>query len=94
MGGSGLLHLDLHLTVTWVHIIELLHAGGTGVGLFLGVEFLVDVEDAAVTTQEETQGIEPCMLIGVLFDLCGKRLQQRGLHEDQRTEVEVIADTT
>ena len=52
------------------------------------------MEDAAVTTQEETQGIEPCMLIGVLFDLCGKRLQQRGLHEDQRTEVEVIADTT
>ena len=74
MGGSGLFHLNLYLTVTWVHVVELLYARGTGVGFFLRVEFLVDVEDASVTTQVEAQGIESRMLIRVLLGLCGKSL--------------------
>ena len=75
MGCCSLFHLDLHLTVSWVHVVKLLHTRGTGVGLFLGIEFLVDVEDASVTAQEEAQGIETRMLIGVLLGLCGKGLQ-------------------
>ena len=93
MGCSCLFHLYLHLTVAWVHIVELLHTRGTCVCLLLCVELLVDVEDASVTTQEEAQGIESCMLIGMLFGLGGKSLEQRGLDKDQRAEVEVIADT-
>ena len=49
MGCCSLFHLDLYLTVSWVHVVKLLHTRGTGVGLFLGIEFLVDVEDASVT---------------------------------------------
>ena len=69
MDGRGLFHLDLYLTVTWVHVVKLLHARGTRVGLFLGIEFLVDVEDTSVPAQEEAKGIESCMLIGVLLGL-------------------------
>ena len=43
-----MLHLDLHLAVARVHIVELLDARGAEIGLFLGIQFLVDVEQLPV----------------------------------------------
>jgi hypothetical protein len=43
-----MLHLDLYLAIAWVHIVELLLARGTGIGLLLGIKLLVNVEDAAL----------------------------------------------
>ena len=89
---SGLLHLDLHLTVAWVHVVELLHARGTGVEFFFRIEFLIDMEQFAAAAQEEAQGIEACMAVVALAGLHGKRMEQCCLDEQQRSEVEVIAD--
>ena len=92
VGGGGMFHLYLHLAVAGVHVVELLHARGTGVGLLFRVELLVDMEQLSVATQEEAQGIETGVLIVGLACLHGKGVEQRGLHQQQRTEVEVVAD--
>ena len=92
MGRGSLLHLNLHLTVAWVHVVELLHARGTGVEFFFRIEFLVDMEQFAAAAQEEAQGIEACMAVVALAGLHGKRMEQCCLDEQQRSEVEVIAD--
>ena len=94
MGCGRLFHLNLHLAVGRVHVVELLHARGSGVLLLLSIESLVDVEYLSVTAQEQSQGIESGVVIVVLASLHGKRVEQRCLHQPQRSEVEVIADTT
>ena len=94
MGCGGMLHLYLHLTVAWVHIIKLFHARGSRVCLLLGIEFLVDVEDRSAATEEESQGIEPRMSIVVLSCLHGEGVKQRCLDKSDGTEIKIIADTT
>ena len=92
MGRSGMFHLDLHLAVSWIHIVELLDTRCPEVGLFLRIQAFVDVEDAALAAQEEAQGIEARILIVVFARLHGEGMEQRGLDEQQRAEIEVVAD--
>ena len=94
VGGGSMLHLNLYLTITWVHIVELLFARGTCIGLLLGIKFLVNVEDTALTTQEQAQGINSCILVGMLVALHGKTVQQTGFYQDERAQIEIVADTT
>ena len=46
-------HLNLYLTVTRIHVVELLDTRSPGIRFFLRIEFLVDVEELTFTTQEE-----------------------------------------
>ena len=50
MGRSCMLHLYLHLTVTGVHIVELLHTRGPQVGFRFSIQTLVDMEQLTLTT--------------------------------------------
>ena len=92
MGRSCMLHLYLHLAVTGVHIVELLHTRGPQVGFLFGIQTLVDMEQLTLTTQKQAQGIESGKLIIVLTRLHGEGMQQRGLKQPQAAEIEVIAD--
>ena len=83
MGRSCLFHLYLYLTVTRIDIVELLHSRGSRISLFLRIEFLADMEKLSVATQEESEGIESCMLIVALAGLHGKGVEQRRLDEQQ-----------
>ena len=93
MGRGGLFHLDLYLAVAGIDVVELLHTRGAGVGLFFGVEHLVDMEDAALTAQEEAEGVETCILVVALTGLHGEGVEQGCLDEPEAAEVEVVADT-
>ena len=94
VGGGSMLHLNLYFAIAWVHIVELLFARGTGIGLLLGIKLLVNVEDTAFTTQEQAQGINSSILVGVLVALHGKAVQQTGFNQDERAQIEIVADTT
>ena len=76
MGRGGMFHLDLYVAVGGIHIVELFLTRGPQVGLFFRVQAFVDVEDAPLTTQEETQGIESGIMIVVFSGLHGKRVEQ------------------
>ena len=52
------------------------------------------MEHLAVATQEEAQGIEACMVIISLASLHGKGVEQGGLDEPERSEIEVVANAT
>ena len=92
MGGGSMLHLYLYLTITGIHIVELLHTRGSQVSLFFRIQTFVDMEELTLTTQEQTQGIESCKLVVVLASLHGKGMQQRGLKQPQATEIEIVTD--
>ena len=92
MGCRCMFHLYLHLTVAWVHVVELLDTRGTRVELLLSIQHLVQVEQLALTAQEQAQGIEPGKLVVVLAGLHGKGVEQTGAHQQQRTEVEIVAN--
>ena len=85
-------HLDLHLPIARIHVVELFDARGADISLFLRIEFLVDMENLALATQEQAQSVESSMLIIVLACLHGKRVEQCGLNEPQTTKVEVVAN--
>ena len=68
VGSGGTLHLYLYLAVARVNVVELLLARGAGVGLLLGVEFLVDMEDAALAAKEQSECIYAGkQVVGVLL---------------------------
>ena len=94
VSGGSMLHLYLYLAIAWVHIVELLLARRTCVGLLLGIKLFVDVEDTALATQEQAQGVNSRILVGVLMKLSGKTVQQTGFYQDERSQVEIVADTT
>ena len=76
MGGGRMFHLDLYLAIAGIHVVELLHARGPGVCLFLRIEFLLDVEDPALAAEEEAQGIESRILVVALSRLHGEGVEQ------------------
>ena len=94
MGRGSQFHLYLHLAIGGVDVVELFDARGTGVEFFLSIEALVDVENLSVATQEEAQGIEARMVVIGLASLHGKGMEQGGLNEPERSEIEVVADAT
>ena len=55
MGGGSVFHLYLHLAVTRVHVVELLHTRGTGIQFLFRIKFLIDMEQLSVSAQEETE---------------------------------------
>ena len=61
--GDHLLHLYLHVAVGRVHVVELLDTRCPGVVLNLCVEILVQVEQFALTAQEEAQVVESTIFI-------------------------------
>ena len=75
MGCCGMFHLNLYLAVAWVHVVKLLLARCAGVGLLLGIQFLVDVEYAALAAQEQSQSIYGSKLIIVFAGLRCKGIQ-------------------
>ena len=93
MSGGRMLHFELHLTVTGIHVVELLDAGGPEVGLLLGVEVFIQMEQLSLPAQEKPQGIESCILVVMFPSLHRKGMEQRGLHEQDGAKVEVVADT-
>ena len=92
MGCRHLLHLYLYLAVAGIDIVELLDARCTCVEFHLGIERLVQVQQQSFAAQEQAQGVESGILVVVLAGLHGKSVQQAGADEQQRTEVEVVAD--
>ena len=50
------------------------------------------MEQLAVATQAKSQGIEASVMVIILTSLHGKGMQQRRLHQQQRAEIEVVAD--
>ncbi len=90
MRSNGLLHLYLHVAVGRIHIVKLLHTAGTQIGLFLGIQILVDVEQPPHPAQIQTQVVESGIAV------VGRRVlhiavQQRGIDEQERTEIEIVA---
>ena len=77
MSCSSVLHLNLHLAVARVHVVKLLFARCSGVGLLLGIQSLVDVEYASFAAQKQSQGINRSKFIWVIAGLRCKRIQQR-----------------
>ena len=94
VSSRSMLHLYLYLAIAWVHIVELLLARRTCVGLLLGIKLFIDVEDTALATQEQAQGVNSRILVGVLMKLSGKTVQQTCFYQDERSQVEIVADTT
>ena len=92
MGRGSRFHLYLHLAVGRVHVVELLHAAGAEVALFLGVEEFIQVKQAALATQEQAQSIEAGILITHLGHLLRILMQERRTDEHQASEVEIVAD--
>ena len=91
MGRNGLFHLYLYVAVLRVDIVKLLLAAGAQVGFLLGVERLVQVQQRALTAQEEAQGVESGVFVVALRVGGSKLMYERRLDEQHRTEVEVIA---
>ena len=94
MGRYRLLHLYLHLAVGRVHVVKLLLAAGSEVGLLLCIKTFVQVEQRTLAAQEQPEGIEPCILVVALRVGRRKLVHERRLDEQQRPEVEVIAQRT
>ena len=94
MSRSGMLHLYLYLAVARVHVVKLLLARCSGVGLLLGIQLLVYVEYASFAAQEKSQGINCSKLICVFAGLRCKGIKQRCLYQNQRSQVEVVAYAT
>ena len=93
------LHLDLHVAVAWVHIVELSLAALARVQFYGGVEQLVQMEQLLLATEEEAQVVPTgkavyvaCVAILLLRigGLCPS-FRQRGAQQYQRSEVEVVA---
>ena len=94
MSRRRMFHLYLNLTVTGIDIVELFHSRGSEVGLFLGIQTLVDVEYLSLATQEQAKGIESGILIVVFSCLHRKGMQQRCLHQPETSEIKVVADAS
>ena len=94
MSRRRMFHLYLNLAVTRVDIVELFHSRCPEVGLFFGIQTLVDVEYLSLTTQEQTERIESGILIVVFSCQHRKGMQERGLHQPETSEIEVVADTS
>ena len=94
MLGTSLFHLNLHLTVSRVHIVKLLFAALSVIQFVLGIEELIQMEDFSHPTQIETQVVETGKLIFLsilLGDIVAQRLR---LDEPEASEIEVISQTT
>ena len=94
MVGGSVFHLNLHLAIAWVYVIKLFLARGTGVGLLLGIKLLVNMEDATFATEEQAQGVDSGKLVGVQVWLRGKLVQQAVFYQDERTQIEIVANAT
>ena len=94
MGRTGLFHLYLHVAVGGIHIVKLLHTRSSQVGLLLGIQVFVQVQDTSLATQEEAQVVESGILIVALTIAGGIFVQQRGAQQPQAAEVEVVAQRT
>ena len=53
---TDLLHLDLHCPVLRIDIVELLLAGLSRVGLYLGIKIFVDMDDTLHAQSEVIKG--------------------------------------
>ena len=94
MLGTSLFHLNLHLTVSRVHIVKLLFAALSVIQFVLGIEELIQMENLSHTAQIETQVVETGKLIFLsilLGDIVAQRLR---LDEPEASEIEVIPQTT
>ena len=96
------LHLDLHVAVAWVHIVELPLAALARVEFYGGVEQLVQMEQLLLATEEEAQVVPTgkavyvaCVAILLLRigGLCPS-FRLRGAQQYQWSEVEVVAQRT
>ena len=50
------------------------------------------MEQLSVAAQKEAQGIETCVTIVCFASLHRKGMHQGGLHQQQRSEIEIVAD--
>ena len=94
MGCAGTLHLNLHLAVARVDIVELLLAALAGVELGLGVEIFVEMEYLALPAQIQAQVVESGILIVHTVGLRHIVEQRLRLDEPQAAEVEVVAEAS
>ena len=86
-----LLHLDLNLTITRVHIVKLLFTTLAQVEFFLRIEILIQMENLTLSTQEQAQIIKSRILQHIVIILHSRPLmEQIGTNQQQRTELEVI----
>ena len=88
--GAGCLHLDLHLPVFGVDIVEHLLAAAAGVALDIGIEILVDVEQLCLLRQLQPQVVES-RVAEVARHSRGSFAQGLCTKEQQRPEVEIVA---
>ena len=79
----SVLHLHLHLTVAWIDIIELLDAGSPRVEFHFSIKHLVQMVNSPLTTEEQAQGIQSCILIFLFTSLHGKGVEQPRLNKQQ-----------
>ena len=92
MTGGHLFHLNLHLTIGRVDIVELLLARGTHITLHLSIEHLVKMQQISLTTQEQAQVVETTIYIMRIGRLMGPLAQPFATHQPQGTKVEIITD--
>ena len=87
-----LFHLHLYLAVTGVHVVELSLSACPCVGLFLGVETLVEVEYLSLATKEQPQVVQSGVaVVGKNFLSC-IFVEQTCSDKNHRTEVEIVAN--
>ena len=94
MGRSRRFHLYLHLAVGRVHVVKLLHAAGPQVAFLFSIEVFVQMEQAAVAAQEQSQGIESGIPVAHIGHLLRILMPKRRADEHQASEVEIITDRT
>ena len=90
--GGSLLHLYLHLTVAWVHIVELFLSTCPEVEFLFGIQVFVQVQEGSLAADEEAQVVDARKLVLRQFLLSQVFVQQFRAYEEYRPEVEVVAD--
>ena len=76
------LHLLLNLNVGGVDIIKLLLTARTQVGLFLGIEILVEMKDGTLAAEIETQVVPGSITPTAIFTLAHIVVQKLGIKEN------------
>ena len=85
---SHLLHLDLHLTVARVHVVELLLAALAQIQFLFGIQVFIQMDHLPYPAQVQPQVVPAAKAPAASFPL----LQRLAADEHQRPEVEVVTD--
>ena len=93
MVGAGNLHLNLHIALCRIYIIELLLATLSIVILALGICKLLEMRKRAYAAESQTHLIES-RIFELCFFLRSILLQGRGAQQHQRTEIKIVSKTS